>query len=155
MILVNIWLPEGQNVGHASMLVQSTYVSWWPDTRVGKKNAASALSPIRNKSYASDVADEGKTPTNTVTLNGLDEAKILGWWASFGLVQNGQELSGPLPPYVLLTQNCSTVVARGLMIGGGDTYASWWVSRSVVWRPQTALDYARSIETGLAEKAKK
>ncbi|MBI4581822.1 MAG: hypothetical protein HY718_19150 [Planctomycetes bacterium] len=52
----------------------------------------------------------------------------------------------------LISQNCSSVVARGLKIGGGDQYASWYAAHSVIWRPQTVRDYAMSIQSGLASR---
>jgi hypothetical protein len=154
MIAVYVWLPKSvgnqKNVGHSSMLVKAqTYVSWWPDEAAG---LVGDFHPIRNKSFASDVEDEGAGPDFTVTLNGLDEKAVLDWWGSFGLVRNGELLQGPLPRYNLAQQNCSTVVAVGLKVAGGDSYASWYASHSVIWRPQTVLDYARSIQKGLTSK---
>lgn len=154
MINVFVWLPKrsgGQkNVGHASMTVGgATYISWWPDEAAG---FGRDFHPIRNKSYKSDVRDEGGDPDWTIPLDGLDEQAILEWWASFGLSRGGVELQGPLPPYNLAEQNCSTVVARGLKTGGGDKYASWYSSWSIIWRPQTVLDYAKAIKLGLSVK---
>jgi hypothetical protein len=155
MINVYVWLPKtigGQkNVGHASMLVGGhTYVSWWPDEAAG---FGRDFHPIRNKGFGSDVRDEGCGPDSSITIDGLDEGAITGWWSSFGLVRGGQLLQGPLPPYNLRTQNCSTVVARGLKLAGGDQYASWYASHSIIWRPQTVLDYASSIQRELARRA--
>ena len=61
MITVYVWLPKlinnQKNVGHASMLVnRHTYISWWPDESAG---LGRNYNPIRNKSYSSDVEDEG------------------------------------------------------------------------------------------------
>lgn len=151
MITVYVWLPKragGQkNVGHASMLVEGlTYISWWPDEAAG---IGRDFHPIRNKNYTSDVRDEGGSPDHSIHLGGLDEQSILNWWAMFGLTRGNTVLQGPLPPYNLLKQNCSTVVATGLKQGGGDKYASWLDSWSVVWRPETVLHYALSIKKGL------
>jgi hypothetical protein len=155
MITVFVWLPktidDQKNVGHSSMLVSGhTYVSWWPDETAG---FGRDFHPIRNKSFASDVADEGdRNPDFSIQINGLDEQAILDWWSSFGLVRGGDLLFGPLPPYNLAKQNCSTVVARALKIAGGDRYTGWYDSHSVIWRPQTVLDYALSIQRGLARR---
>jgi hypothetical protein len=154
VITVYVWLPNRRgnqkNVGHASMLVgEQTYISWWPDQSAG---FGRDFHPIRNKSYRSDVKDEGGTPHWSVQLNGLNEKAILDWWAGFGLIKGQLELPGPLPPYNLASQNCSTVVANGLKKGGGDTFASWFSSWSVIWRPQTVLDYAEAIKRGLVMK---
>lgn len=151
MIIVHVWLSKKvgnqKNVGHASLEIPGrAYVSWWPDQAARLRGD---FYPIRNKSYFSDVADEGGRPDWNVRLNGLDENKVVDWWSSFGLVRNGELLSGPLARYNLTAQNCSTVVAIALKQSGADKYADWTTSWSVVWRPQTVLDYARSIERGL------
>ena len=154
MVTVYVWSPRSsngqKNVGHASALVNPrTYISWWPDEAAGPFRD---FYPIRNKTFESDVDDEGHAPDHQVRLQGLDEKSILDWWASFGLVRNGQLLQGPMLPYNLTKQNCSTVVATALKRGGGDRYARWFSSWSIVWRPDTILDYALSIEKGLAKR---
>ena len=154
MINVYVWLPKRignqKNVGHASMLVSGhTYVSWWPAEAAG---LGRDYNPIRNKSYASDVADEGCAPDSNTQINGLNERAIFDWWSSFGLVRGGIVLQGPMLPYNLVDQNCSTVVARGLKIGGGEEYASWYASHCIVWRPQTVQDYALAIQRGLLKR---
>jgi len=152
MIIVYVWLPKQignrKNVGHTSMLVDGhTYISWWPDESAG---FGRDYHPIRNKNYSSDVADEGGVPDWSVHLKGLNEAAILDWWEGFGLSRGNLELQGPLPPYNLAKQNCSTVVACALKRGGGDEHADWYSSWSIIWRPQTVLDYASAIRRGLA-----
>ena len=154
MITIYVWLPKQinsqKNVGHASMLVDGhTYISWWPDEAAG---LGRDFHPIRNKSYSSDVADEGCAPDRMIELSGLDGDAILNWWEGFGLTRGKLNFQGPLPPYNLSKQNCSTVVATALKRGGGDRYASWYDSWSIVWRPQTVLDYALSIQRELLAK---
>jgi hypothetical protein len=99
------------------MLVGSTYMSWWPDESAGPGRD---YNPIRNKSFTSDVRDEGGPPDFDIALDGLNEQAMLDWWSGFGLVSNGVELQGPMRPYNLVNQNCSTVVASGLSAGGGE-----------------------------------
>ncbi|MGI9067367.1 MAG: hypothetical protein ACR2HX_13330 [Pyrinomonadaceae bacterium] len=154
MITVYVWLPKRignqKNVGHSAMLLGGlTYISWWPDEAAG---FGRDYHPIRNKSYHSDVKDERCKPDWYVQLNGLDEKAILDWWANFGLTMGNIQLQGPLPPYNLATQNCSTVVANGLRVGGGNKYASWYSSWSLIWRPQAVLEYSLAIQQGLASK---
>ena len=154
MVTTYVWLPKTvgaeKNVGHTSILVgPQTYISWWPaePARLWQDHH-----PIRNKDYASDVADEQGRPDFSILLVGLDEERIIEWWSMFGLVRGGTVLEGPMLPYNLLTQNCSTVVARGLKVGGADHYAGWYVSHCLVWRPRTVLDYAMAIQRGLAKR---
>jgi hypothetical protein len=94
--------------------------------------------------------EEGKPrePDHTLRLEGLDEARILKWWRTYGTPGN---------VWSTLGQNCSTTVGRALMVGGGDDYArgfsGWWHSWNMVWAPSDVLSYARSIERGLRAMA--
>lgn len=161
MITVYVWLPNWRKKnygGHTSMLVSGlTYISWWPadDRKLGNR------SPIRNRKYSGDIVAEGGKPDWSIQLNGLDEQSILDWWEKFGLTKGNtwqgipylgepdELLAGPLPPYNVIEQNCSTVVASGLKQGGGDKYANSYDSWSVIWRPRTVLHFALSIQKGL------
>lgn len=181
MIEVYIWnsrLKDGV-WGHAAMRVQWTHISWWPtgegriprfakaaqsSSKVVQRTVGSiyAAHPIRNQSFEDDQYLEGideqgnfrgpKPPDHTVTLEGLDEEAILDWWQGFGLTRNGTQFAGPLPAWHTTETNCSTVVARGLTIGGGEAYAGWWPSHNVVWTPNDVLRYALAIREGLARQ---
>jgi hypothetical protein len=156
MITVCVWLPEGDNVGHAGMRIRTnaaeTYISWWPgptssrSTEDAKDALFGSFHPYRNRSYESDKRVEQKLPDHFVYLRGLDEGRIVKWWKGFGLgsvnsigrgARASPPLQGPLPPWNLLKQNCSTVVATAPKRGGGDKYASWGASWSMcgVLRP--------------------
>ena len=167
MIRVYIWLPLNDMFGHAAMHVNDTYISWWPEgtgrvhgklpnvlrdhTKMGNIYAAAA---IRGRGFEADLLAESRTP-HTIEIDGLKEAPILEWWEGFGLVKNGVGLAGPMPAWKSFTQNCSTVVAKGLELGGGNTYAGAYNRYSVVWRPATVKVYAEAIRSGLrAKKAK-
>jgi hypothetical protein len=160
MITVYVWQYRGKNEawGHASAQVDRTYISWWPEQpgQVPSKIHPNiyASHPYRNRTLAQDTAAEEQAPDHTVQIDGLNETAIKDWWQSFGLTRDGVEYQGPLPPWKTLSQNCSTVVATALRVGGGDKYATWWKSWNVVWTPADTLAYAQSIQTGLA-KAKK
>jgi hypothetical protein len=156
MVTVFVWLFRGKDVawGHASALVDQTYLSWWPEGygRTASKltHRVYSVSPIRNRRYDDDIAAEGKSPEHQVVLNGLDEHQIKNWWQSFGLARDEVMYQGPLLPWATLNQNCSTVVAHALSIGGGDRFASWSKSRNLVWTPNDVFMYALSIQRGLA-----
>ena len=156
MLTVFIWVYRGKDVawGHASMLVDQTYMSWWPEGRNRIRSKVSndiyTVHPIRDRKFADDQEGEGQPPDHNVVIKGLDEKKIKDWWQIFGLTRDGVQYYGPMQPWQTLQQNCSTVVARGLSIGGGDRYASWTKSRAVVWTPNDVLQYALSIRHGLA-----
>ena len=86
-------------------------------------------------------------PDDTVTLDGLDEARVLDWWHEFNVP--GREWS-------TLGQNCATTVARGLMVGGAEDYAGglsgWWKSWNAVWQPNDVLRFAQEVRGGLATR---
>jgi hypothetical protein len=155
MLTVYVWNYRGKNEawGHASMQVDQTYISWWPETpgQVPSKIHRNVYSshPFRNRTFSQDVAAEGQPPDHSILLDGLDESAIKDWWQSFGLTRDGVVFQGPLPPWSTLSQNCSNVVVIALRAGGGDKYASWITSWNVVWTPADVLEYARSIQRGL------
>lgn len=157
MLTVYIWKFRGKGVawGHASLRVDQTYMSWWPEPRGRIRSKVSAnvyeVSPIRDRTYEEDVRDEQQQPDHKVVLAGLDERAIKDWWQGFGLTRDGVLYQGPLQPWATLAQNCSTVAARGLAVGGGDTYASWRRSWQVVWTPNDVYQYALSIQSGLGK----
>lgn len=154
MLTVHVWGPmvtlKHRLAGHASISIASEYISWWPTTGVFN------TSPHRKRSLAMDIEAEAKrSPENTI-INGLDEKAILEWWSGFGLQRGGTSLHGPLLPYDLAKQNCSTVAAMALRAGGGDQYAgSWWVKNNIVWTPRDVGRYAQAINDGLRSKGVK
>lgn len=156
MVTVYIWMFRGKDVawGHASLLVDQTYISWWPedDGRISSKVSEQiyTVHPIYNRKFVDDVADEGQQPDHRLMISGLDEGKIKDWWQLFGLTRDGVLYEGPLLPWQTLKQNCSTIAARGLSIGGGDRYAGWSKSWRAFWTPNDVLQYATSIQRGLA-----
>ena len=163
MVTVYVWNFMGKNIawGHASMHCEQTYISWWPtgEGRVPSKISQSvyAASPFRNQTFQTDQLFEGdgkflKAPDHSIRISGLDEVAIKNWWAGFGLVRNGALLQGPLPAWTSLGQNCSTVVAKALSIGGGDKYASWYSRTSVIWTPNKIREYAVEIQRNIGRK---
>jgi len=162
MVTVHIWKFRGKSEawGHASMLVEpGTYISWWPEQpgQVPSKLHPNLYEshPFRNRTFEADVADEGQSPDVSIALDGLDEGAIKDWWQSFGLARDGIHYAGPLQSWATLKRNCSTVVATGLKIGGGDRHAAWSKTWNLVWTPQDVLTYAESIRDGLARRQAK
>lgn len=155
MLTVYIWRFRGKTEawGHASMQVDQTYVSWWPEkpgqVPSGIHPNIYASNPIRNRSYSEDVADEKQPPDHVLRIDGLDEQAIKNWWQSFGLSRDGLLYQGPLQSWDTLRRNCSNVVATGLRIGGGDKFSSWYKSWNLIWTPHDVLRYTQSIQHGL------
>lgn len=158
MLCVNIWNFRGKMEawGHASMQIDSTYISWWPE-KPGQlpshiHSDIYASHPFRNRTFKADVAAEKQMPDHQIYIEGLDEGRIKDWWQSFGLSRDGVIYKGPLLPWDTLKMNCSTVVSTGLRKGGGDNYSSWTKSWNVVWKPSDVLAYTLSIKKGLENK---
>lgn len=160
MVTVYVWNYRGskQAWGHASLELDQTYISWWPEnpgqipTKIPNVYASH---PFRNRSFASDVHAEGRLPDHSIRINGLDENAIKDWWQGMGLVRDGQLFAGPLLPWKTLNQNCSTVVATALTVGGGEQFASWYKSRSIVWTPANVLEYASAIQAATMDVERK
>ena len=158
MIVVYIWNFRGKREawGHAAMQVEETYISWWPENpgQVPSKLHSNiyASHPFRNRSYSQDLAAERQPADQLIWIDGLDERKIKDWWQTLGLSRDGIRYHGPLQSWDTLKRNCSTVVATGLQVGGGDKYASWSKSWNLVWTPADVLLYAQSIQRGMSTK---
>jgi hypothetical protein len=157
MLTVYVWNYRGKSDawGHASMQVGHNYISWWPQHpgQVPSKLHPNIYQshPFRDRTFADDVEGEkGRQPDHTIRIDGLDEEAIKDWWQSFGLSRDGVPFQGPLQSWSTLDRNCSTVVATGLRIGGGDAHSDWLKSWNVVWTPKDVLDYAQSIQRNLA-----
>ena len=162
MLTVYIWKYRGSKTawGHASLLVDQTYMSWWPEPedRISSKVHPNiyTVGAIRARSFDDDVRDEDDLqPDHAIQLHGLDENAIKDWWQSFGLVRDGVLYQGPLLPWETLKLNCAAVTAHGLTIGGGRKFASWNKYWSVVWTPNQTYQYAMAIQEGLARRRAK
>jgi hypothetical protein len=160
MVTVFIWKFRGKAEawGHASMQLDQTYISWWPENpgQVPSKihPHVYASHPFRDRKYEEDVSAESQPPDHIIRIDGLDERAIKDWWQSFGLTRDGILYQGPLLSWDTLKRNCSNVVATALRVGGGDKYASWSQSWNIVWTPQDVLRYTQSIQQGLISKRK-
>ena len=162
MVTVFIWNFMGSNEawGHASLQVDSTYVSWWPEaegrqSKLGSSIPIYSVSPIRNRTYDMDYRGENfKHADHKINIKGLNEEAIKDWWAGFGLVRNGELLEGPLLPWSTLKQNCSTVVAKALEVGGAKEHVGWSKSWNLIWKPNDVYQYAVELKKVLDEKNK-
>ena len=158
MVIVYVWDFRGKAEawGHASMLVDNTYVSWWPEKpgQLPSKvhNNIYASHPFRNRTYSEDVRDEGEPPNHIIRINGLNEKTIKDWWQSFGLTRDGLIYQGPLQTWDTLKRNCSNVVATGLKKGGGDDFANWHKAWNIIWTPQDVFNYAISIQRNISSR---
>src|SRR4051812_1936979 len=103
MVTVYVWLPRhtnsGKNVGHTSLDVNGTYISWWPNKTAGPFDK---VYPTPHKNLSSDCISENHAPDYKIELSNLDEAKIISWWRNFGVAAiPGNTIQGPPLPYSL------------------------------------------------------
>ena len=79
MLIVYVWTYRGKNEawGHASMQVDQTYISWWPETpgQVPSNFHPNIYTshPSRNRTLRKDIAaEEGQNPDRAIQIEGLD-----------------------------------------------------------------------------------
>ena len=156
MVTVYIWNFRGKSNawGHASALVNSQYISWWPmaSNRVRSRihNDIYEAHPIGNRLFIDDIREEGGNPNHTIRIHGLNESRILSWWRRTALSWGGGLAQGPPSvPWSSLGWNCSKIVATALKEGGGDLYSSFLKSYHFIWTPNDVKSYAESIVNGM------
>ena len=85
--------------------------------------------------------ENGVSPDFAIKITGLDEDAIQKWWDSFR--------SDPNNEWNVLLQNCSSIVADALAVGGADKVLGpyYWIESFdySVWTPAAALAYAGMI----------
>jgi hypothetical protein len=124
--MINIWYPEnaekGIRVGHSSILLDGLdtprYISYWP------KGAGE-----KSMTYRGDVKEEKGSPDVMISLNLLDEKKIIDWWDRFFMSNNNKDKQG----YNIKYNNCSDIVATALVIGGASDHVP--APQNKVWTP--------------------
>ena len=119
--------PKGnRGVGHTSIQVGKTYISWWP----AKHELMAGLSSrAKRHSMHEDKAEDGVSQFASGPII-LNESKVLAWW---GAVSDDQALvthdERSLGYYRFLTNNCSTTVFRALLVGSDrNTQIKIWTS---------------------------
>ena len=163
-VTVYVWDYRGSKEawGHAAANVEdgkkTAYITWWPNTgeivdQLKLMPNIYSARPFRNRTHEEDIFDErtethpsGK-PNHVIALKGLDEQAIFRWWDRF---------SKSTAVWSTASQNCSTVVATALKMGGSDRYVGWWRwdSWNVVWHPDDVRAYAFALREALVSAGK-
>ncbi len=150
MVTVFIWDFEGKDVawGHASMRVGDTYISWWPtpDGRTPKSSlfpSVYSAPAFARRTLEDDLRDEGGRLPHVIHIEGLDETAIRNWWRETN--PQAHDRSGPLNEWTTLSQNCSTIVARAITVGGGAQRIRYFQSMAYVWTPNEVRKYAEAV----------
>lgn len=111
MVTVYIWKPGRPGswkffhfeVGHTSMKIRDEYYSFWPSH---DKKFSSV--PATFYSYEDDIKKKGFKPDDVITINNLNEGKMIDFWKE---VKTNREY------YHLLKKNCCIVVGIALREG--------------------------------------
>jgi len=133
MITVFVWsMGRTDPAGHASMQVGTDYISWFPEhfrsdvgLHVGMRQGIRWGGPSYANSMQEDLAIKGRRPDYaSAPIRCLNEDKIRKWWTTIAPKNNTCRLSYSKEEnthYDLARLNCSTIVLRGLLVGGaGD-----------------------------------
>src|SRR5262249_16235347 len=114
--------PKGTNIGHASIEIQGTYMSWWPDGSAGSSKAKMlktifAGGPGMAPTYANDKQMEVGDPDWTADYFGWDRAhEASEFWKLIDLtdVEKGSSggRAGNQGTYSFVSNNCCDVVDK-------------------------------------------
>ena len=136
MITVNVWFPNGRNVGHASAQIGANeYVSWWPTSSWLKKRPGVA------KTLAGDIEAEGGPPNASHVVRGLDQAAAQRWWVA---------LKSQGAVYSAARFNCAWAVITMLKAAGADERINWTRALAQYNVPLGAIVPGLCIAAGLA-----
>lgn len=110
MVKVHVWMPTTNYVGHTALTVGNVYISFWPESEAVKKDLKIKRSQpgMFVQHLHEDIANEGNRPPVTISIDNIDENRILDYIA---LIQSN------VPRYQIARNNCSHIVAMALMKG--------------------------------------
>lgn len=148
---INVWYPQGSNVGHASISILGTYMSWWPDAETKMKMYKEIFGfggPGQAPSYQDDVKMEGKNPDWTGEYFGWErDSEAVEHWKTVyfsdfqrGLASRGKDGGAK---YQFITNNCCLVVDKMLEKSG----AYDWEVKLNLWRGMKGTLAPKDIAT--------
>ena len=123
-----VWYPRiiqdglAGNIGHASIKVESTYMSWWP-AEVSLKASFGSGVAFATPTYESDVHSERKEPDYVGDHFGWDDIKAIQYW-------NTQCVPSYAHRYNFVTCNCASMVVNILRASGaldGEVVLNTWL----------------------------
>jgi hypothetical protein len=142
-----VWLPSSGNIGHASIQVATTYMSWWPGSDKMLSYLVTGGSP-QTPTYDSDVDSEGGEPDWTGDFFGWDDDGAIAFWnaaTSLDFQKAVSAVRSGIPPqqYSFVCNNCSTMVIKILRAAGafdGEFVLNLWLSSKIVNTPEQVMD---------------
>jgi|HubBroStandDraft_6_1064221.scaffolds.fasta_scaffold1405685_1 hypothetical protein len=153
-VRINVWYPKGDNIGHASVEIDGTYMSWWPDGGAGSSKLKMvkqvfAGGPGTAPTFADDKQMEGGEPSWTGDYFGWDrDGDAIDFWKKiyFSDLQKGMSAmrSGNAnATYSFVANNCCDVVDKLLEKAG----AYDWQIKLNLWRSIKAKLAPKDIAT--------
>ena len=149
MVKVHVWMPTTNYVGHTALTVGNVYISFWPESEAVKKDLKIKRSQpgMFVQHLHEDIANEGNRPPITISIDNIDENRILDYIA---LIQSN------VPRYQIARNNCSHIVAMALM-KGADSEPSFKpdagqygrfakIFGKGIWTPDQVLRFAKEIK---------
>jgi len=149
-VKINVWYPKGENVGHASIEIEGTYMSWWPDGSAAS-NKAKMFKLVftggagQAPTFEDDKRMEGGDPSWTGDYFGWDnDDEAVAFWKKvyFSDMQKGisaMRSGNPNATYSFVSNNCCDVVDKLLEKAGAYDY-------------KITLNVWRSVKAKLAPK---
>jgi len=146
-----IWYYRGtvgpnRAFGHASITLEDgTHISWWPqgNEQTGRRGSLRRFDIYEADAYLDqtkqdDVDLEEKEADEAIHIDGLNEAAIRQWWATFKTTNTH---------WRTLSSNCSTVVAEALKAGGADAGLwNFWTAHNLIWKPDDVKAYGEAVK---------
>lgn len=141
VVHINVWYPKGDNIGHASIEIDGTYMSWWPDGGSGSSKIRMikqvfAGGPGMAPTFANDQQMEGGEPSWTGEYFGWDrDGDAIELWKKiyFSDLQKGvsaMRSGNANATYSFVANNCCDVVDKLLEKAG----AYDWQFKLNLWR---------------------
>lgn len=139
-----------RGVGHASIMVGKTYISWWP---AHHDMAAGVDSRAKTHTMHDDKLEDGVPQFASSPIKNLNEAAIETWWNAIKKA-NSQHLwthkERELGSYRFLSNNCATTVFRALLIGSDKA------TRKKIWLSYLQRSaYLRAVDKALSSLVNK
>lgn len=140
-VKINVWYPKDGNIGHASIAIGGTYMSWWPDGSAGSKKMQMfkllfSGGPGRAPTFDDDKRMEGGEPSWTGSYFGWkNDAAAIELWKKiyFSDLQKGisaMRSGNADATYSFVLNNCCDVVDKLLETAG----AYDWEVKLNMWR---------------------
>ncbi|MGI1679427.1 MAG: hypothetical protein K6L75_11880 [Cellvibrionaceae bacterium] len=148
MVIVHVWLPDENHVGHTALTVDNVYVSFWPDGDAEKKDLKIKRSHpgAFMTDLQDDIRNEGNRIPISIKINNIDKHALLLYI---------KKIQREAPRYQIARNNCSHVVAECLFVACSKKPSFTPTAQEYgntgrilgygIWTPRQILRYAREL----------